>query len=278
MNEARALLASPFGFLTGLSLGALGGGGSILAVPALVYVVGLSASSATATSLAVVSVTAVWALARHHRAGNVRVGPGVLFALAGIGGSIVGSMLNRSADPNLLLLGFAALMLAAAVGMVRRARGKLGAGDEPTSGAGVELADRGDEGTVATKRRIDAKTVVGVAVGGTLVGFLTGFFGVGGGFVIVPMLVLLLGFSMRDAVGTSLLVIAISSAIALVPRLGTDALDPAVTISFTLSALVGATLGTRVATRVDPARLVGWFGVLLVAVALYTGISSLAAL
>jgi hypothetical protein len=270
MNEARALLASPFGFLTGLSLGALGGGGSILAVPALVYVVGLSASSATATSLAVVSVTAVWALARHHRAGNVRVGPGVLFALAGIGGSIVGSMLNRSADPNLLLLGFAALMLAAAVGMVRRARGKLGAGDE--------LADRGDEGTVATKRRIDAKTVVGVAVGGTLVGFLTGFFGVGGGFVIVPMLVLLLGFSMRDAVGTSLLVIAISSAIALVPRLGTDALDPAVTISFTLSALVGATLGTRVATRVDPARLVGWFGVLLVAVALYTGISSLAAL
>jgi len=272
MIEARVLLASPFGFLTGLSLGALGGGGSILAVPALVYVVGLSATSATATSLAVVAVTAVWALSRHHRAGHVRVGPGVVFAAAGIGGSIVGSLLNQRVDPDVLLLGFAVIMLFAAAGMVRRARGT------PTSGVGLEIADRSEEGTVASKRRIDVTTVLGVVVGGTLVGFLTGFFGVGGGFVIVPVLVLVLGFSMRDAVGTSLLVIAISSAIALVPRLGTDAIDPAVTISFTLAALVGATLGTRVATRVDPARLVTWFGALLVAVALYTGISSLAAL
>jgi uncharacterized membrane protein YfcA len=277
MIEARALLASPFGFLTGLSLGTLGGGGSILAVPALVYVVGLSATSATATSLAVVAVTAVWALARHHRAGHVRVAPGILFALAGIGGSVVGSVLNQRVDPDVLLLGFAAVMLAAAAGMVRRARGRLGAGDEPID-AGTEPADRGDAATVRVARRIDARMIAGVMIGGTIVGFLTGLFGVGGGFVIVPMLVLVLGFSMRDAVGTSLLVIAISSAIARVPRIGTDAIDPAVTVAFTLAALAGATLGTRVATRVDPTRLVTWFGGLLVAVALYTGISSINAL
>ncbi len=276
MIEARALLASPFGFLTGLSLGALGGGGSILAVPALVYVVGLSATSATATSLVVVAVTATWALLRHHRAGHVKVGAGVVFALAGIGGSVVGTLLNASVDPALLLLAFAGVMIAAAVGMIRRARGRLGAGDEPID-AGDEPADRLDA-TVVTARHVDLRMVAGVIAGGTIVGFLTGFFGVGGGFVIVPMLVLVLGFSMRDAVGTSLLVIAISSAIALVPRLGSDAVDVQVTIAFTVAALAGATLGTRVAGRVDPTRLAVWFGALLVAVALYTGISSLAAL
>jgi uncharacterized membrane protein YfcA len=168
-------------------------------------------------------------------------------------------------------------MLAAAFGMVRRARGRVGAGDEPID-AGTEPADRSDAATVRVERRVDARTVAGVMIGGTIVGLLTGLFGVGGGFVIVPMLVLVLGFSMRDAVGTSLLVIAISSAIALVPRIGTDAIDPAVTVAFTLAALAGATLGTRVATRVDPTRLVTWFGGLFVAVALYTGISSINAL
>jgi uncharacterized membrane protein YfcA len=275
MLEARALLASPFGFLTGLSLGALGGGGSILAVPALVYVVGQSATAATATSLAVVGVTACWALVRHHRAGHVRVRAGVLFALAGIGGSVVGSLLNRSVDPDVLLLGFACVMIAAAVGMMRRVRGRVGAGDEPVD-PGAEAGDQ--LVSVRQAHGVDARTVVGVVAGGTLVGFMTGFFGVGGGFVIVPVLVVALGFSMRDAVGTSLLVIAISSAIALVPRLGSGAIDPAVTIAFTLAALAGATVGTRVATHVDPARLARWFAVLLVGVACYTGVTSFTAL
>lgn len=270
--EARALLASPFGFLTGLSLGALGGGGSVLAVPALVYVVGLSASAATATSLVVVGVTASWALVRHHRAGHVRVGAGALFAIAGIGGSLVGSVLNQSVDADVLLFGFAGVMIAAAIGMLRRARGQVGAGDEPVD-PGQEPADRAPVATVLA-RRVDTRTVVGMLAGGTLVGFLTGFFGVGGGFVIVPVLVLALGFSMRDAVGTSLLVIAISSAIALVPRLGTGAIDPAVTIAFTAAALAGATVGTRVATRVDPVRLIRWFAVLLVVVATYMALAS----
>jgi uncharacterized membrane protein YfcA len=270
--DPRALLASPFGFLTGLSLGALGGGGSILAVPALVYVVGQSASAATATSLVVVGVTATWALVRHHREGHVRMGAGVMFAVAGIGGSIVGSLLNRSVDADVLLFGFAAVMLAAAVGMVRRARGRLGAGDEPVD-PGAEPADRPGVVTV-TPRRVDTRMVLGVIAGGTVVGFMTGFFGVGGGFIIVPMLVMVLGFSMRDAVGTSLLVIAISSAIALVPRVGSGAIDASVTIAFTLAALAGATVGTRVATRVDPNRLMTWFAGLLVAVAVYTALAS----
>ena len=276
--NARALLASPFGFLIGLSLGALGGGGSILAVPVLVYAAGQSPQAATATSLVVVGVAALWALRRQHAAGNVRVGAGVVFALAGVGGSLAGTMLNHSLDPDVLLVGFSVVMLVAAAGMWRRAHGSLGAGDEPID-PGAEAADRvADPVSTHTRTRIDTGTVVGVLGAGTLVGFMTGLFGVGGGFVIVPALVLVLGFRMREAVGTSLLVIAISTAVALVPRLGSGVIDLGVVIPFTLAAMLGASTGAKLGQRVDPDRLIGWFAGLLVAVALYTGVSSALAL
>src|SRR6476646_4973035 len=110
----RALITSPLGFLIGLSLGALGGGGSVLAVPALVYAAGQSARSATATSLVLVGTAALVGMVTHWRAGRVRFGTGLVFGLAGVGGSLVGSALNRHLDPNLLLLGFSGLVLVAA--------------------------------------------------------------------------------------------------------------------------------------------------------------------
>lgn len=110
----RAFLASPLGFLIGLSLGALGAGGSILAIPALVYGAGQDPKAATATSLLLVGTTALAGLGPHWHAGRVRPGVGFAFGMTGIGGSLAGSLLNHRLDPDVLLLGFSGLVLVAA--------------------------------------------------------------------------------------------------------------------------------------------------------------------
>jgi uncharacterized membrane protein YfcA len=111
----RGFLASPLGFLIGLSLGALGGGGSILAVPALVYGAGQSPREATASSLLLVGVASTIGLRPHLRAGRVLAATGLAFGAAGIPGSLLGSALNHRVDQDLLLLGFAGLLVAVAV-------------------------------------------------------------------------------------------------------------------------------------------------------------------
>ena len=274
----RALLASPLGFLIGLSLGALGGGGSILAVSALVYVAGEGAKAATTVSLVVVGTTSLAGMVGHWRAGRVRPVAGLLLALAGIAGSLFGSRLNESVDPDVLLLGFSGLMLLAAWRMRREGRrsdavraADDGAGS-PAAAGGVRVAE------AATRTRIDTALVVRVLVAGTIVGFLTGFFGVGGGFVIVPALVLALGFEMPVAVGTSLLVIAANSAIALSTRVATVGVEWHVAIPFTVAGLVGASAGARVAGRVDSRALARAFATLLVVLAAYTAARSVVAL
>jgi uncharacterized membrane protein YfcA len=114
-----------------------------------------------------------------------------------------------------------------------------------------------------------------VVAAATVVGLLTGFFGVGGGFVVVPALVLVLGLSMPIAVGTSLLVIAVNSASALLSRLGGHAhVDAALLVVFTAAAVAGAVVGSSVASRTKPERLVGAFAMLLIAVAIYTAARS----
>ena len=264
----RALLASPLGFLIGLSLGALGGGGSILAVPALVYAAGQTPKHATTTSLVLVAVTAVIGIVPHWRAGRVRFAAGAIFGLAGIGGSLLGSHWNKAANPNVLLLAFSGLMLVAAYGMWRRVTAapktemlqSVGAAAAPTASP--------------TSVRIDPMTTLKVIVAGTIVGFLTGFFGVGGGFVIVPALVLALGFSMPEAIGTSLLVITINSAVALTTRLQAGAIEWATVIPFTIASLLGVIVGSRLASTRDSSSLQRWFVGLLVVVAVYTAVRS----
>jgi uncharacterized membrane protein YfcA len=195
----RALLASPLGFLIGLSLGALGGGGSILAVPALVYAAGQDPKAATTTSLVLVTVTALVGIIPHWRAGRVRVGAGVVFGLAGIGGSLLGSRWNQAVDADVLLLAFAVLMLVAAYAMWRRLD-RSAPRPQSVGAAAAAPAPR------ATSAPSDVSSTSGwglalkVILAGSFIGLLTGFFGVGGGFVIVPALVLALGFSMPDAV------------------------------------------------------------------------------
>ena len=266
----RALLASPLGFLIGVSLGALGGGGSILAVPALVYAAGQGAKAATTSSLLLVGVAALVGAGSHWRAGRVRLGTGAAFGLIGIGGSVAGSALNRQLDPNVLLLGFSGLILVAAWRMLVGCPSCTKAGEER------ELLVAQQAGTgglvVEPPLRMDLGRVLLVLAVGTAVGFLTGLFGVGGGFVIVPALALVLRLPMPEAIGTSLLVIAINSAEALSTRLATASIDWAVTAPFAVAAVAGVVVGGRIAGRLDAQKSLRWFVVLLVAVGAYTAV------
>jgi uncharacterized protein len=274
----RALVASPLGFLVGLALGALGGGGSIVAVPVLVYVAGEEPAAATTTSLLVVGTAALVGMVGHARAGRVRFTVGIVVGVTGIGGSLAGSALNRAVDGDVLLLGFGLLVLVAAWRMVTGCPSCTRLGEERA----MKVADPADDAAagvaVLTGRRIHAGTIVRVALIGTAVGFLTGLFGVGGGFVIVPALTLVLGFNMPQAVGTSLLVIVLNAATTLAVRLGTTGVEWSVAVPFTVAALAGVLTGSRVADRVDAGVLVRWFAAALVALSLYITTTAITAL
>ena len=275
------IAALVLGALIGVTLGALGGGGSILAVPALVYVVGEGAAAATTAGLVIVGVAAVSAMAGHARAGNVRWGAAVVFAALGVAASFAGTALNQHLDPQVLLLGFAAIMLLAAVGMVRTSRrpaappvaprrALVGAGTAAPPGTDVPAAD-GPTDEPVRPTGVHVGRLVAAAL---VVGFLTGLFGVGGGFVIVPALVVALGFDMPVAVGTSLLVIAINSAVALAARAGHESLHWSVIVPVTVAAVAGSLAGKQIADRVAGATMTRAFAGLLVAVAAYTAIRS----
>jgi uncharacterized membrane protein YfcA len=165
-----------------------------------------------------------------------------------------------------LLLAFSGLMLVAAFAMWRRANRQPSATDTPEAPAAGRPHAR--------THRWPSKVVLA----GTFVGLLTGFFGVGGGFVIVPALVLALGFTMAEAVGTSLLVIAINSVVALSTRLQTGSIEWSTVIPFTVASMIGVVIGSRLASTRDSSSLQRWFVGLLVVVAVYTAVRSAVAL
>ena len=240
-----ALLALPFGLAIGLSLGLVGGGGSILAVPVLVYVLGEPVRSATTMSLLIVGVTALLGSLDHARSGRVRWRIAVAFGVAGAAGSVGGTALGRLVGSRALLLAFAVLLLVAAAAMVR-GRG------EPQR---PEIEAHG--------RRVWLR----IAPAGLATGVLTGFFGVGGGFAVVPALTLLLGLPLRAAVGTSLAVIAITSGAALAAHLSSGGIDWTVAGAFTAAAVVGAVVGSRGGGRIRTHRLAGGFAALVAVLA-----------
>ncbi len=251
----------PMGLLVGLSLGTLGAGGSILTIPALIYLLGQGPRAAAMGSLVIVATTSLVGMIPHLRHGRVRVTQGIVFGLLGVVGSVLGSHLSAAVSGPALLSAFAGLLFVVAWLMMRRARSSVpgGAGDQPDRPAGLRWL-------LSHPREL--ARLLGAATG---VGLLTGFFGVGGGFAVVPALVLVLGLSMPTAVGTSLIVIAVNSLTAMGSRLGLGIeLDWAVIGGFSVFAVVGSLLGARVARRVDPRRLTLAFVVLLVIVAAYT--------
>ncbi len=257
------------GLLIGGVLGGLGGGGAILTVPALVYIIGQSAEAATTSSLVIVGLSAAVGVLSYVRADRVRWKLGLTFGVVGLPATWLGSFLNHRVDGDLLLLGFAAVMLLAAVAMVFDSS-KRGGRDADvtvpvTDGAVTDGAVR--EPAVSRPAAPSPVAVVAVAL---VVGMLTGFFGVGGGFVIVPALVLVLRVPMHAAVGTSLFIVALNSATALMARAGTAHFDWMVIVPFTLAAMVATLAGKRVADRLPARKLQIGFAALLVLVAVYT--------
>lgn len=254
-----AVIAVLAGVLIGLTMGALGGGGSILTVPVLVYALGQEPQPATTASLIIVGITSVTAAVGHARAGRVNWRAAGVFGVLGILASFLGSVLNRTVNPQVLLLAFAALMIVAAAAMFARTR-------RPRD-TDVRASDTATEAENPGRHRLVRR--VRVVLAALVVGFLTGFLGVGGGFLIVPALVLALGFSMPTAVGTSLVVIAMTSIGALAERAGHASVPWAVVIPFTLAAMVGSQFGKRVSDAVSPTALTRSFATLLGLVAGY---------
>ncbi|MBQ1073124.1 sulfite exporter TauE/SafE family protein [Micromonospora sp. C31] len=223
--------------LIGISLGLLGGGGSILAVPLLVYVADLPAREAIATSLLVVGVTSAVGALPHARAGRVRWRTGLLFGAAGMAGAYGGGRLAAFVPTAVLLAGFALMMLATATAMLRGRR------DDPG------------------RERREPRTAR-VLLDGVVVGLVTGLVGAGGGFLVVPALALLGGLPMPVAVGTSLVVIAMKSFAGLAGYLSTVDIDPGLATAVTAAAVVGSLAGGRLAGRVREdvlRRAFGWF-------------------
>ena len=251
------LAAVGLGLVIGLVIGALGGGGSILTVPALVFVLGLTAQDATSGSLVIVGLTAAVATVGHARSGHTRWRAGAFIALAGMPASVFGTRLNQRVDENVLLLAFAVLMLLAAAGMLIRRRGE---------DATVE-----EDQQPTTPPAARAARWLKLITAGLVIDFLTGFLCVGGGFVIVPALVLALRFPMPLAVGTSLLVIALNAVVALIARAGTGSFAWEVIVPFTAAAVAASLGGTLLADRLTSRQLTQGFGVLLILVAVYVG-------
>lgn len=225
--------------LVGVSLGLLGGGGSILLVPLLTYVAGLPAKEAIAVSLLVVGVTSAVASISHARAGRVQWRTGLLFGSAGVVGAYAGGLVSHLIPGTVLLIAFAVVMVAAAVAMLRGRR----------------------ECTAGHRISVPKALAQGVAVG-----TLTGLLGAGGGFLVVPALALLGGLTMPVAVGTSLVVITMNSAAGLAGHLSGATLDWRLAAMVAAAAVAGALLGSRLASRVDPDSLragFGWFVLLM---------------
>ena len=224
--------------LVGVSLGLLGGGGSILTVPLLAYVAGMDAKQAIATSLLVVGATSAVAAVSHARAGRVQWRTGLIFGVAGMAGAYGGGLLARFIPGTVLLIGFAVMMIATAVAMLR---------------------GRKEVGPADPHHRIPVPKVIAE---GLVVGLVTGLVGAGGGFLVVPALALLGGLPMPLAVGTSLVVIAMKSFAGLAGYLSSVTIDWKVAGMVTAAAVVGALLGARLTALVNPDSLrkaFGWF-------------------
>ncbi|MFF5960667.1 sulfite exporter TauE/SafE family protein [Streptomyces luteogriseus] len=239
------VLALFAGAVVGLALGALGGGGSVLAVPALIYLLGFTPAAATTAALIIVTATSLTALYAHARTGDVRWKAGALFAAAGLlPAAAAGAAAARLPQP-VLTAAFAGVAALAAVAMLRPTRsapGPAADGARPAKAAGT----------------------------GAGLGALTGLLGVGGGFLAVPALVTVLAFEMQAAVGTSLLVISANSLASLTTRGATTAgVDWAVVGPFAGAAILGAWDGKRLAAKVTGILLRRTFGVILLAVAVF---------
>lgn len=228
----------------GVSLGFFGGGGSILTVPLLVYVFGLPPKQAIASSLLVVAVAGLSGAIQHARAGNVELRTAAAFGSAGMLGAHLGGRAGALLDGGLLLVLFASMMVLTSLAMWRGRRGPARSGP--------------------VRRRTLKLVLQGLSVGG-----FTGLVGAGGGFLIVPALVLWAGLPMPAAVGTSLVVIVANCLAGFSGYISHVAIDPELVAAVAACAVLGSLAGTRLAHVVDPGSLRRAFAGFVLAMALF---------
>ncbi len=231
------------GFSIGLSLGLLGGGGSILTVPALVYIVGQTPQAAVTASLMIVGANSMMGAFMHRSQGTLNWKIALVFGGSGMASAYLAAGWSKMVPPTTLMLLFATLMLVVGLFMVLR--------PQPSRD---DLDGRGWPVTIAS---------------GLGVGVLTGFLGVGGGFLIVPALVMLVGLPIRQAVGTSLVVIAMNSLAGFLGHLSGPPIDMQVVVLFVSAGLVGALAGARLAKRTRPEHLRKGFAVFVIVLAVF---------
>jgi uncharacterized membrane protein YfcA len=253
-----------FGAIVGLSIGLTGGGGALLAVPLLVYGMGLPMPEAVGTSLASVGATALIGFLVRLQRREAEIPTGLIFAASGSLGAPVGAWLAGTLPQALLLMSFAVLMAIVAIVMWSRAE----------SGSAMTKADQLEESGPACRRdsrgalRLTTRCTWLLLVLGFFTGVLSGLFGVGGGFVIVPALVMFSGMPMPMAVGTSLMVVAIVSGSGLAAHLLAErGLQTAATGQFVIGGLLGLAVAQPIARRLSGPRLQRTFAVLILIVA-----------
>ena len=262
------ILSIVSGFLVGFSLGLIGGGGSILAVPLLLYVVGLAylpgvAGNSAAESLVDHLVIGTTALAVglnayinafiHWKKGNVKVLEGVAFSIPGIAGDYLGARLGLIVHGGLLLFLFAILMIAIAI-MVYRGKDRPAVTKTYTNGGGRKL------------QRINFTRIIPV---GFAVGFASGFFGIGGGFLIVPGLLFSTGVCMIKAVGTSLIAVGTFGVAAAATYAFSSLVDPIISVLYVLGGVAGGYIGAKIASSMPRGLLRKVFAIIIILVAIY---------
>lgn len=247
------LLTLVLSVLIGLSLGLLGGGGSILTVPILTYVAGMNPKEAIAASLFVVGATSAVSAVSHARNGRVKWRTGLVFGAAGMAGAFGGGLLGGHIPGTVLMIAFALMMVATSLAMIR---GRKNGGAQ------------GYDGDLPLGK---------VILEGLVVGLVTGLVGAGGGFLVVPALALMGGLSMPVAVGTSLVVIALKSFAGLGGYLTTVSLDWALVSGVTAAAILGSLVGARLAGKIPENALRKGFGVFVLAMGVFVLVQELPA-
>ena len=243
------ILALALAALIGVSLGLLGSGGSIVTLPVLVYAAGVPVKSAIGMSLAIVGGTSAAGAFLHARQGGFAIRVAAMFAVSGMVGAYFGAKLTHLVSARLLLILFGALMVVVGTALLRKRQ-----------------AD-GAASSCHWRRCLAA---------GAVVGLLTGFLGVGGGFLIVPALVLFAGLGMKKAIGTSLAVIAANSFAGLLGQLRYTSFDWRLALGFLALALVGMWLGTRIARHLSAPALQRGFAWCIIAVGVFLLVENLA--
>lgn len=241
MILATILLAA-----VGVSLGLIGGGGSVLAVPVLMYAAGMSAKDAIASSLLLVAVTSVWAGLRYWKKGDVRPYLVFLFSVSGIAGSFIGSQWTHQVSDTVLTTLFASLMILIGAYMMRNI-----------------------SRTQTLVTGICRPNIFVSLLAGLMVGSLTGFLGVGGGFMIVPVLAFLLKCSMQAAIGTSLAIISINSFASFLFHRGQMTVPMPDLMLLGVAMLGGSIVASLIAKKIDAVKLAKLFAILIIVTGIF---------